>query len=706
MLLTMLLTVLLVATCSLGVAETVLSTETVSQESLLSGEMGGMELQASEDGTKYFHPTDGDPQLWIPLKGQQVNRVIVQFAQPVGGRIGGQLYYVPVSETLTEERSVRYDIPMGATEAYFDLPETVACGMLRLDINGSYAIGDLSLDVAELARFRSFEWVPFTVLLLLLILLAVFNSKVGYFTAVAGFFKKYWMIAKEEYAKKRWGRLLLFMGMCLSTAAFALTLTAFLFLSYLSVSSMWVMLALTAVAVLFQILYRTVSGNGCHVASVFLAVCLLIGLMMAYTLPITIRTAWDDQIHYYRTENIAALLLGHDRTLADYGQAVLIHSTVEFTENVDRTITEILRNDTRPYTEPAHFFNPYEYIAYYHNVAIIFLCDLFSIDFVVQMTLMKMMNMIIYIAVLYAAIKRLKSGGYLLAAVASFPTAMFLAAVLNYDFWVTAFIAYAYAIFISELQQPEKKITGKELFLMLGAMFLGCGPKAIYFVLIIPFLFLPKSKFEDGAHRKKYLRTCLIVMLVILLTFIVPFFISSDLKTDLRGGEDVNAMGQIKFILSDPIGYAKILLNYMSSYLSIGNLTNAFNTSFAYLGGLHSFGLTAMLLLIPFCAFTDKKECDAFSHLGLIKGISHATFFLSVVLFATALYVSFTPVGLDTVNGCQWRYLIPLLFPFFYMLGSNRSVRHMSDRTMSAIVFTTLSLVLLIGYSTTYIAIL
>ena len=50
-------------------------------------------------------------------------------------------------------------------------------------------------------------------------------------------------------------------------------------------------------------------------------------------------------------------------------------------------------------------------------------------------------------------------------------------------------------------------------------------------------------------------------------------------------------------------------------------------------------------------------------------------FLFTVILVATALYVSFTPVGLGTVNGCQSRYLLPLLVPCLsFILNQSRLV--------------------------------
>ena len=41
----------------------------------------------------------------------------------------------------------------------------------------------------------------------------------------------------------------------------------------------------------------------------------------------------------------------------------------------------------------------------------------------------------------------------------------------------------------------------------------------------------------------------------------------------------------------------------------------------------------------------------------------------AIILAATALYVSFTPVAHSTILGCQKRYLLPVILPVLYFLS-------------------------------------
>lgn len=71
-------------------------------------------------------------------------------------------------------------------------------------------------------------------------------------------------------------------------------------------------------------------------------------------------------------------------------------------------------------------------------------------------------------------------------------------------------------------------------------------------------------------------------------------------------------------------------------------------------------------------AFTDKNAEDSWKEYNKVKIAMIVLVMMIIILIATALYISFTPVALETINGCQPRYLIPLMFGFFALIGSNK----------------------------------
>ena len=170
-------------------------------------------------------------------------------------------------------------------------------------------------------------------------------------------------------------------------------------------------------------------------------------------------------------------------------------------------------------------------------------------NFVTMIVLSKLTNAFIYTIIIYLGMRTLKSGQFILSSIVLMPTFLFLASNFSYDPWITAFTTYGFAYFISEMQQPDKLIQAKDLFLMFGSMVIGCGPKAIYFMLVFPLLFMRKCKFTDKITRKRYITIVIMVMMFILASFMMPFLQSNDNYSDMRGGADVNSTEQVRFII-------------------------------------------------------------------------------------------------------------------------------------------------------------
>ena len=71
-----------------------------------------------------------------------------------------------------------------------------------------------------------------------------------------------------------------------------------------------------------------------------------------------------------------------------------------------------------------------------------------------------------------------------------------------------------------------------------------------------------------------------------------------------------------------------------------------------------------------FTTLTDKCELDKFKSLNTVRIVNIGLFFALICLVATSLYIAYTPVGYETIQGCQPRYIIPLLLPLLLVIAS------------------------------------
>ena len=229
--------------------------------------------------------------------------------------------------------------------------------------------------------------------------------------------------------------------------------------------------------------------------------------------------------------------------------------------------------------------------------------------------------------------------------------------------------------------------------IMCGSFVLACLPKEVYFpLLLLPFL-LKKNSYTEKHSHKKHILICIASVVVVLLAFSVELYKAIIAGGDMRGGADVSTMGQIKFILSNPLEYTGILLKFLEQYMSFST-AKQYVTFMAYLG--QGFGWTTLLCMLIAATITDKNEYDLRSSNVLIRTTSIGLFFVGLCMVATSMYVHFTPVGLQTINGCQPRYIIPLLFPFLSVIGSAKIDIHFNKLVYNTAFISAVSLILFI----------
>ena len=253
------------------------------------------------------------------------------------------------------------------------------------------------------------------------------------------------------------------------------------------------------------------------------------------------------------------------------------------------------------------------------------------------------------------------------------PTALYLAVNFSCDAFIFSLTALGFAYFIGELQRKDEPLSTKNAVIMLSAVALAAAPKPIYFILLAPMLFLPKEKLGSKQRTLRFRAAVLLLMLLVALTFVLPFLINTDTYTDVRGGADVSASGQIKYILSQPFAYAKTLFRFLAGWFSFGE-SAPYTVFYAYVYRGSSFLGTLYLALLLFVTVADRtrEKTPDLSVESRYRIPSLLTLFLAVCLIVTSLYVGFTPVGADFVNGCQFRYVFPLLPLLLYVLGSIR----------------------------------
>lgn len=429
---------------------------------------------------------------------------------------------------------------------------------------------------------------------------------------------------------------------------------------------------------------------------------ILLGTVYIMAEPAAIGSSWDEGIHFGR-----AMMMSYDFEL-------VVPEAEIYALNYEQTYME--KFETKKYEEweqileeksrdPKAFIYgacrpKYQTLVYLPSAIILLVGRAFHLPFLTQLRLGKYGFLLLYALLAYFSMKKLKGGKMLVATIMLLPQTLFLTSHYSYDTWVVSWLTLSMCCFIYELQHADEKMNVKNVAVMLISFFIGVSPKLIYIPLMLLYLFMPKNKFRNKKQHRLYCIIIIVIVLCVLAMFMLPFFMASGATaTDKRGGSDVDSTKQLALILGDIGGYLVVCWNFFKDYVAFskwGGMTN-----FLAYNGMVPFVITSTVVLMV-VAFTDKCEEDV--NMRWYHRLITAILSIGItLLIITALYISYTPVGSDTVNGCQTRYMLPMLFPMLYIVGSSKISNKMNLIAYRGVLLAISSFIVLYGIWTVII---
>lgn len=429
-----------------------------------------------------------------------------------------------------------------------------------------------------------------------------------------------------------------------------------------NVRMLYLILCIFEIVLLMVYAWKTASKKP---EKVFFCIAIIVGLFCICATPNKVGISWDDQIHYQRTLSISNFLNGimyhaDEKNINEY-----VYQHIGYDRKTDLQYVEDMKNSYE--ARECNLYGDFSYgvgsVAYIPAAIGIILARGIGLSYIGVFNMGRIFSLLMYTLLIYFAIKRIKYGKILIATVGLLPPTIFMASSYSYDPWVTGFTILGFAYFFAELYE-DAPLQNKNIIIMIGSFVIGCLPKAIYFALLFPLLFMPKKKFQSVKQRKRYYFAIVGGGLLLVASFLLPMLITGPGIGDIRGGEDVNSTEQIKYILREPLEYAKILLNFDLEYISMEK-SGPMLQFLAYVGQGEFWGIVVLTLFTV--SVLDKGNSK--NNFILVKTGGVIGCALALALSTTALYISFTAVASETVAGMSGRYLIPLIFPALFSLG-------------------------------------
>lgn len=641
----------------------------------------------SED---HFNSISNDSSFLLPGINEKINCVTVYLmdANITHSNLLWAINNEPFDAYNRVIDGIRIDSPESGITSVSMLVKPQIYSSLKLNLVGEFTLVSIKTGMADIDYNNSirFDFIKFFISLaadaVIILLIFAFKWK----DCILSFINKEKKIINTlKQNKIKYVFHVIFIAIRLSYVAVSIVL-----LYLYSKISIVLLFVLTIICVITWIVDRIRIVNDKSPATLFLIVSLCSGWMMAYSLPLATGVSHDDVIHFASSVKITDSLIGGDAIyVGDKDLATMKYYVFNKPLYMD-IYRDVLKNGDELVSFNGYEVlgnNPLALISYAPVVVVSLLKRLTGMQYFMFIMLSRFSNCILYSAVSYLAIKRLRSSSLLFSAIMLMPTCIFLASNYSYDYWVTAFISYSIAYFIGIMQDRNAKFTFRDWAVILLTMLIGCGPKAIYCTLLLPFMCVGKEKFSRVRSRRMLIVSC--VLVAVILAFSLKLN-GGVVNTDTRGGNGVNAPEQVSFILSYPLRYTEILLNYLNNYFSIRNSIDGLSNAgaFAYINGEPpAFISTVILLVIAYAAFTDRNSSDRYKGHVIIRIAMAVSVFAALCLICTALYITYTPVGCDTINGVQWRYCIPLLFPTFYAFSGLCGTHKVSKSIQCFIIY-------------------
>lgn len=620
----------------------------------------------------YYIPLNEDPQIYFQVDGTvEIKGIGIDFNQPVEEDTYLEIYYPDVQGTYSEERTVKTTVKAGERSVYAG----IAAGRyntMRIDINGKVHIKEVygacghEGTVYQNKSQRHRIWI-ICIFLAVVLSICIFKIKVlkikerssyQFIRQQAGvvFHTKHMIHVLKLFVCGVLAGVLLegIISVAFSRAYNGMEAAIFVLLSTLVLSFIW---------------FREFYNRRFEVA--FLIVFIYCGAVFSYVMPVSLGICWDDETHYYRMVSLARMA-GGNITQADRQFITKYIDAIFDQEQYKRDKRKVNETQYLEISEQGTFEKPSDYAFVYKDISYlpyiigIWIAYGLCLSFSSTIVFVRFFNLLVMGILIYFSMKRLKTGKMLIAAFSMVPTVFFLAVSYNYDSWLTFLLLYAFCGYFGELQRKDEPLTFAGFLKIFIPAFLALLPKIVYAPMLFLMAYMPKEKFKEKKWCMAY-RACFVFAGLVVVAGVL-YFASGRLIVgtgDARGGEGVNADMQIQYILANFNVFVSTIKEFLRGYLSYENSAQ-YLTFMAYMGIVNM--PYVPIIILTFTALFDREASDT----KTVPLISKAGAVLMVVVIAaicaTAMYITFTPVGLDTVNGCQPRYLLPVIFPSLYMV--------------------------------------
>lgn len=453
-------------------------------------------------------------------------------------------------------------------------------------------------------------------------------------------------------------------------------------------------------SLVFLILMLFIDFDKIKIQNVFLCMGLVLGMMYIFIVPIG--GVPDEHAHWYKAYEVSLGYFKSDKNEEGYGGRALPFKltgvvTLDFSGESQEGLNYIFEDSIKDLDVRYEALKKLDYfdikfiefsntaiypaVSYLPQAAGIALTRMFTDSMRVQAYAARIVNFLVYMAIMYYAIKILPKKKNLLFLIAFLPVCVQQSASMSLDGLVmaTATLLIAYTLSLIYPENNNRKINIKDMIVLGICSTIVSITKVIYLPLVLILLLIPKERFKN--NKQKYLIVCLIILLATICDLLVITGSFEYKNRIARFGADTKVQ-ILDGIIKNPVQFAKVSLATIKKY-GLSHVLEIFGNGLSWLdvniSPLYVFTLLVLMVneilvnrkdkneninnelveekkeeYIEFKKFKINKEC-------FIKVFLGCVFLILVLAIFVTEYATINAVGSLYIDGIQGRYYIPML---------------------------------------------
>lgn len=434
----------------------------------------------------------------------------------------------------------------------------------------------------------------------------------------------------------------------------------------------WLLLFLFFSVILFIIMIFNIKKNYKKIEKLFLIFAIPIGLLfLIFLLPPYVP---DEQAHLFRAYDISCgnLITDMEVQRQSIPDDILKLENSSSRANNYFSLIEKVKENTDYNSTKKDIFNAaegYPFIIYILSSTICFISRILSLNLYIMVYLCRMANFIFFLLLGHYLIKILPFGKLVMFVYMLSPMVMQQAISVSADSFINI-VSLLFMAFTLKVLFDKEKLSLKEKVIYTLLVICVSFSKYVYF----PIVFMALLLFSRKDLNKKDKIFIIIISIVAILLALTSCYIGMQYK-DIRTyiiENNVNSNSQLKYIVNNPIRYINILKNTLIEKSEI--------YFFQFLGydlGLleikGNYVISSLYFLLLFIAPFFEKNTNSLNKIQKVWILLIFTI-ISILIF-TGLYMGWTTVGGEIIQGVQGRYFIPIIIlPLMCFIIKNKYI--------------------------------